>query len=91
MAALEVSVQGADSARIAVIAGDGVGPEVTAVAEAVLTQATKDSGLSVTLDHFGWGSEHYLAHGRAMPSDAAETLRAYDAVLFGSFGTPELP
>ncbi|HKC28602.1 MAG TPA: isocitrate/isopropylmalate dehydrogenase family protein, partial [Jatrophihabitans sp.] len=66
-------------------------PEVTAVAEAVLTQAMKDSGLSVTLDHFGWGSEHYLAHGRAMPLDAAETLRAYDAVLFGSFGTPALP
>jgi tartrate dehydrogenase/decarboxylase/D-malate dehydrogenase len=82
---------GSDTVRIAVIAGDGVGPEVTAVAEGVLIRAAQGFDLSVTLDHFGWGSEHYLAHGRAMPADAAETLRAYDAVLFGSFGTPALP
>lgn len=77
--------------RIAVIPGDGVGPEVTAVAERVLTHAAQDSGLSTTVDHFGWGSEHYVAHGRAMPADAAETLRSYDAILFGSLGTPALP
>jgi tartrate dehydrogenase/decarboxylase / D-malate dehydrogenase len=82
---------GSNTARIAVIPGDGVGPEVIRVAESLLVQAGQDAGLSLTLEHFGWGSGHYLEHGRAMPEDASETLRAYDGILFGSLGTPSLP
>lgn len=79
------------AARIAVIPGDGVGPEVVAVAGALLTQAAASVGVVPTMDEFGWGSAHYLTHGRAVPEDAASQLRGYDGVLFGSFGTPELP
>ena len=80
-----------DSVRVAVIPGDGVGPEVTAVAEKVLIQAAEYGGLPITCDHFAWGSEHYLANGRAMPEDAPDLLRDYAGILFGSFGTPALP
>ena len=77
--------------RIAVIPGDGVGPEVVAVARALLVQAAASVGVVVSMDEFGWGSEYYRSHGRAMPEDAPSTLRAYDGILFGSLGTPELP
>lgn len=78
-------------ARIAVIPGDGVGPEVVAVARALLIQAAATDGIGVSTDEFVWGSEHYLAHGRAMPQDAPQRLRDYDGILFGSLGTPALP
>jgi tartrate dehydrogenase/decarboxylase/D-malate dehydrogenase len=77
--------------RIAVIPGDGVGPEVVRVARDLMIQAAASVGVTVQTEEFGWGSEHYLAHGRAMPGDAADVLRAYEAVLFGSLGTPSLP
>lgn len=80
-----------DNVRVAVIPGDGVGPEVTEVAEKVLIQAARYGGLSITCDHFTWGSEHYRANGRAMPENASDLLCAYAGILFGSFGTPALP
>lgn len=78
-------------ARIAVIAGDGVGPEVVGVAQKLLTQALTTIDVATEFAEFGWGSAHYRAHGRAMPADAAETLRAYHGILFGSLGSPDLP
>lgn len=80
-----------DAVRIAVVPGDGVGPEVVDVAETVLVQALRDAALAAQFDHFDWGSRHYLETGRAMPEDAADTVRAYDGILFGSLGTPALP
>jgi tartrate dehydrogenase/decarboxylase/D-malate dehydrogenase len=68
--------------RIAVIAGDGVGPEV--VAEAV--QAVDALALDLEWHELPWGTEHYLRHGTMMPSDALETIRGYDALLFGAVG-----
>ncbi len=77
--------------RIAVIPGDGVGPEVLGVARSVLVQAAAKFGVTVSMHEFAWGSEHYLEYGRAMPEDAASTLRSYDGILFGALGTPTLP
>jgi tartrate dehydrogenase/decarboxylase/D-malate dehydrogenase len=74
--------------RIAVIPGDGIGPEVCAVALRVL-----DAVESARLEYetFPWGSEHYLSTGRMMPSDALETLAGFDAILFGAVGSREVP
>jgi tartrate dehydrogenase/decarboxylase/D-malate dehydrogenase len=77
--------------RVALIPGDGVGREVVAVAQDLLRQTLNGIGVPLETTEFGWGSEHYRAHGRAMPEDAAATLHDYDGILFGSLGAPDLP
>ena len=81
-----------DKYRIAVIAGDGVGPEVMAEAVKVLKAASaKDGRFSFEFTHFPWGCEYYLKTGEMMPKDALETLKAYDAILLGAVGYPGVP
>jgi tartrate dehydrogenase/decarboxylase/D-malate dehydrogenase len=70
-----------------VIAGDGVGPEV--VAEAV--KAVDALELDLEWHELPWGTQHYLTHGTMMPPDALETVRGYDALLFGAVGDPAVP
>lgn len=78
--------------RIAVIAGDGIGPEVTQEAVRVLHQvAALDPGISFSFEEFPWGSEHYLAHGQMMPRDGLDRLRAFDAIELGAVGDPRVP
>jgi tartrate dehydrogenase/decarboxylase/D-malate dehydrogenase len=73
--------------RIAVIAGDGAGPEV--VAEA---RKTVDAlGLDLTWHDLPWGTDHYHATGAMMPADGLATVRQYDAVLLGAVGDPSVP
>jgi tartrate dehydrogenase/decarboxylase/D-malate dehydrogenase len=73
--------------RIAVIAGDGVGPEVVAEAR----KAVDALGLDLTWHELDWGTEHYHAHGTMMPPDALDVVRAYDGVLLGACGHPSVP
>ena len=73
--------------RIAVIPGDGAGPEV--VAEA---RKTVDAlGLDAAWTELPWGSAYYREHGRMMPPDALDVARAHDAVLLGAVGDPSVP
>jgi 3-isopropylmalate dehydrogenase len=77
--------------RVAVIAGDGIGPEV--VREAVLTieAAQQLFGLEITLTSFDWSADKYLATGISMPEGALEMLASeYDAILVGAFGDPRV-
>lgn len=73
--------------HVAIIAGDGVGPEV--VAEAVKVVDALELGLD--WHELPWGTEHYLEHGTMMPPDALEVVRGYDAVLLGAVGHPRVP
>ena len=73
--------------RIAVLAGDGVGPEV--VSEARL--CVDELGLEIEWSDLDWGSDHWLEHGVMMPPDAVEQLRAFDAILLGAVGRPDIP
>jgi len=78
--------------RIAVIAGDGIGPEVTEQAVRVLRQvAALDPGIGFTFTPFPWGTAHYLSQGEMMPPGALETLRAFDAIALGAVGDPRVP
>ena len=78
--------------RIAVIPGDGVGGEVIAAGVEVLAALDAATpGLDLAFETFSWGSAHYRAHGRMMPADGLETLRAFDAVYFGAVGAPDIP
>ncbi|TVQ30428.1 MAG: tartrate dehydrogenase [Geminicoccaceae bacterium] len=78
--------------RIAAIPGDGIGGEVIAAGVDVLQAlAELEPGLELRFEHFPWGSDYYLAHGRMMDADGLARLRAFDAILFGSAGDPRVP
>jgi len=72
---------------VAVIEGDGVGPEVVAEAR----KAVDALGVDLTWHELPWGSSHYHEHGSMMPPDALATVRRFDAVLLGAVGDPSVP
>lgn len=78
--------------KIAVIGGDGVGPEVCEEGKKVLRKITElDKEIGFEFEDFPWGCEYYLKHGRMMPEDALETLRPFDAIYLGAVGFPGVP
>jgi 3-isopropylmalate dehydrogenase len=72
--------------QVAVIAGDGIGKEVTAETVRVLEAIG-----GVDLHALPWGADHFLATGETVPSDGYDTLRSFDAVLVGALGDPRVP
>ncbi len=76
--------------RIAAIGGDGIGPEVVAVALPLVAQAAALAGVRAEVTELDWGGDRLLATGSAMPGDAVEVVLAHDAVLLGAVGHPEL-
>ena len=76
--------------KIAVIPGDGTGPEVVNEALKVLAAAGKKFGFTFDKTQFNWGGENYLATGEILPDDAVETLKKFDSVLLGAIGHPNV-
>ncbi|MGA8075191.1 MAG: isocitrate/isopropylmalate family dehydrogenase, partial [Candidatus Acidiferrales bacterium] len=80
------------SKRIAVIPGDGIGPEVIAESVKVLNAAVSKTGKKLALTNFDWGADRYLRDGTTLPADAPEMFRRnFDAILFGALGDPRVP
>jgi 3-isopropylmalate dehydrogenase len=78
--------------RIAVIPGDGIGPEVVREAVRVLRHLQETNGLELELVDFDWGVEKFLRDGVTLPEGALEMLTAeFDAILAGAFGDPRVP
>lgn len=78
--------------KIAVIAGDGIGPEVIAEGVKVLKRVAElDGGFQFEFTHFPWGCEYYLKEGRMMAEDGLEQLAEFDAILLGAVGYPGVP
>ena len=78
--------------KLAVIPGDGVGPEVVAEGVKVLEAvAASAEGLSFRYTQYPWGSAYYRETGRMMPEDGLEQLAQHDAILFGAVGDPNIP
>jgi tartrate dehydrogenase/decarboxylase/D-malate dehydrogenase len=78
--------------RIAVIAGDGIGPEVIAEGKQVLQAiAAIDGSFAVEFTDFPWGCEYYLKTGRMMDEDGLEKLKSFDAIYLGAVGYPGVP
>ena len=71
---------------IAVIPGDGVGPEVSAEAVRVLEASGERFGFEVATEWFDWGCDRFLETGAMMPADALDTLRGFDAIFLGCIG-----
>jgi tartrate dehydrogenase/decarboxylase/D-malate dehydrogenase len=76
--------------RIAVVPGDGIGPEVIAEGIKALEAVGRRYGVQMEFREFDWGTGHYFKHGRMMPADALDTLREYDVTFFGAVGHPDV-
>jgi 3-isopropylmalate dehydrogenase len=76
--------------QLAVIGGDGTGPEVAAEGLKVLAAIAKLENFQFELTHFDWGGERFLKTGAALPKDAADQLRQFDAVYLGAVGHPDV-
>lgn len=78
--------------KVAVIAGDGIGPEVLAEGIKVLDKVAElDESFKVEYTHFPWGCEYYLEHGKMMDDDGMDKLKEYDAIYLGAVGFPGVP
>jgi 3-isopropylmalate dehydrogenase len=73
--------------RIAVIGGDGIGPEVTAEALKVL----RSTGVAFDAEEFDLGGRRYLRDGEILSDETLDALRGFDAILLGAVGTPAVP
>ncbi|MBI4531477.1 MAG: tartrate dehydrogenase [Candidatus Latescibacteria bacterium] len=78
--------------RIAVIPGDGVGPEVIAEGKKVLNTLSDLSCGSFSFEYqeFDWGSNYYRAHGRMMSENGLSQVADADAIFFGAVGDPQI-
>lgn len=76
--------------KIAVIGGDGTGPEVTAEALKVMDAAAKLEGFTVEKTDFGFGGDHYLKTGEILPEGAVDELKKFDAIFLGAVGHPDV-
>jgi 3-isopropylmalate dehydrogenase len=76
--------------KIAVIPGDGTGPEVVNEGLKVLEAAAQKTGFKYETQTFDWGGDRYLATGEVLPESAADTLRQFDVIFLGAIGHPEV-
>jgi 3-isopropylmalate dehydrogenase len=80
----------AKSYKIAVMPGDGTGPEVIAEAVKVLKAAADKFKFKVNLTNFDFGGERYKRTGETLPDSAIAELRKFDAILLGAIGHPDV-
>ena len=77
--------------KIAVIGGDGIGPEVTAIALEAIRRVTAGSGVEFKSTEFDLGARRYLATGETLTDADLESLKNHDAILLGAIGDPKVP
>lgn len=78
--------------KIAVIPGDGIGPEVISEGVKVLNEVAKiDGSFRFDFTYFPWGCEYYKETGRMMAENGIEELSKYDAIFLGAVGAPGVP
>lgn len=78
--------------KIAVIAGDGIGPEVIAEGVKVLEKVSElDGGFRFEFEYFPWGCDYYKETGKMMADNGIEQLKKFDAIFLGAVGAPGVP
>jgi tartrate dehydrogenase/decarboxylase / D-malate dehydrogenase len=77
--------------RIALLPGDGIGPEVMTEARATLDAAAARFGFDVAIESYDAGAAHYLRTGRPIDDGVLDELGSFDAILVGPFGDPQVP
>ena len=76
--------------KIAVVPGDGIGPEVTDEAIKVLRVAAETFGFKVDLTDFDFGGERYMRTGETLPDSSIEELKQFQAIFLGAIGHPDI-
>jgi len=76
--------------KIAVIPGDGTGPEVVAEGLKVLDTVARQEGLDISYKNYSIGGDHYLATGEILNDDTIAELAGYDAMYLGAIGHPDI-
>ena len=76
--------------KIAVVPGDGIGPEVIAEAVKVLRAVAEKKGVNYQLTPYDFGGERYLRTGEVLPDSALSEFREHDAILLGAVGHPQV-
>ncbi|MGH8928530.1 MAG: 3-isopropylmalate dehydrogenase [Acidimicrobiia bacterium] len=77
--------------RLAVIGGDGVGPEVTQQALLAMRTAAERFGFEMSTEDYDLGGRRFLATGEILPSSVEDELARHDAIVLGAVGTPDVP
>jgi len=77
--------------NLGVIGGDGIGPEVTALALEALKLATRGSGVEFVTKEYDLGARRYNATGEILTDSDLESLASHDAILLGAIGDPSVP
>src|SRR5437667_6132203 len=75
--------------KVAVVGGEGIGPEVTAQSQRILNWFVAKRGVPMTLREAQYGVIPYLATGKVLPADTIEAMDEADAILWGATGGPE--
>jgi len=83
-------VNASETLKVAVIGGDGTGPEVAAEGVKVLKAVAALEGIKYELEDFDYGGDRYLKTGEVLPEGATEALAAFDAILLGAVGHPDV-
>ncbi|OHD68204.1 MAG: 3-isopropylmalate dehydrogenase [Spirochaetes bacterium RBG_16_49_21] len=78
------------SYNIAVIPGDGTGPEVVAEGLKVLTATASMEKITLNFSHYDFGGDRYLKTGEVLPENAAEEMKKFDAIYLGAIGHPDV-
>ncbi len=76
--------------NIAVIPGDGTGPEVVAEGIKVLKAVSGKAGFKINFNHFDFGGDRYLKTGETLPENAIEVMKKYHAIYLGAIGHPDV-
>lgn len=81
----------ANTYKIAVIAGDGIGKEVIPAGLAAIEKATRNAGVTLQLTDLPWGCDYYTRYKKMMDEDGFERLATFDAIYLGAIGSPSVP
>ncbi|MDO8585468.1 MAG: 3-isopropylmalate dehydrogenase [Armatimonadota bacterium] len=76
--------------KIAVIPGDGTGPEVVREGLKVLEAAAQKAGFKYETQTYDWGGDRYLATGEVLPPSAADELKQFNVIFLGAIGHPDV-
>ncbi len=76
--------------RIAVVPGDGIGPEVVDIGLGVLHHVANKHNFKIETQHFPFGGDHYLKTGETLSDESLDKLRNFDVIFLGAVGTPDV-
>jgi 3-isopropylmalate dehydrogenase len=76
--------------KIAILPGDGTGPEVVREGIKVLNAVAARENFKLEMSHFDFGGDRYLRTGEILPDSASDEMKKFDAIYLGAIGHPDV-